>query len=354
MEIETQPQTNLDATAPVPAGPNGNESSAAPLPESAAVPDEKAAPARPQRRRLLRTSARKLAANRANARKATGPRTEEGKKRAAQNGFTQGLERRSVRLLGLAEARTLRQDPGAAERLYEQLIAPYQPAPAILAMHFQDLARLHMELEAWERIRDAQLEHRWQQSDLERRRRYHQMERDLAATAKDLLERGLCRLDDSPAKFKKQADCFLVLKEHLRRRDFNVGHLLEALWGKDLEPDRDRAQTICIRCQKLMTAEGSGARKKDLDSLASLVDEEYRDAMASWALKLDENTMTRFACLAGLGVTTLEDQRMRREGQSLRQAIDREQRVINSVLRTLGLSKEADGVAGDLTVRATL
>lgn len=65
-------------------------------------------------------------------------------------------------------------------------------------MHFQDLAPRHLELEAWERIRDAQLEHRWQQNDVERRRRYQEMERDLAATAAQLLEHGLCHLDDSP------------------------------------------------------------------------------------------------------------------------------------------------------------
>lgn len=294
---------------------------------------------------LRRISPRKLASNRANAQKSTGPRTERGKKRVRLNGF----RRRSVRLLGLAEARTLRQEPGEAERLYEELIAPYQPAPAILAMHFQDLARLHLELEAWERIRDAQLEHRWQQNDVERRRRYQETQTDLPGTAQERAERGLCRMDETPARFQRQADCLSMLKNHLQKRDFDIEHLLQALWGKDLQPDDDRAQTICFRCKKLMPSQGKdpGARpsgphvtKKELQPLIDLIDEEYRDAMNAYLLKLDEKTMTRFECLAGLGPTTLEDQRMYREGQSLRQAIDRKQRVINTLLRMFGLSRE--------------
>jgi len=335
-EIEIQSPTNSPEVSP-------SDPIAAPSPEaeqSGTAPSETAGD---ESKGLLRKiSARKLESNRANAQKSTGPRTERGKKRVSLNGF---MRRRSVRLLGLAEARTLRQEPGAAERLYEELIAPYQPAPAILVMHFQDLARLHLELEAWERIRDAQLEHRWQQNDVERRKRYQEMQADLPGTPQEQVERGLCRMDDSAAKFKRQAECLEILKKHLEHRDFDIEHVLHVLWGNELQPDNYRAQIICIRCRKLMSSEGKGVTKKQLQPLIELIDEEYRDAMSSYLLKLDEKTMTRFACLAGLGATTVEDQRLLRQGQSLRQAIDRKQRVINSVLRMLGLSKkrESDG-----------
>ena len=114
-------------------------------------------------------SDRKRAANRANSLLSTGPRTEAGKKRSRLN----GLKRRPVRLLGLAEARTLNQEPLAAEELYQELIKPFEPVPALVARHFQDLARLYLELEAWERIRDAQLEDRWQHGLLARRRMFY-------------------------------------------------------------------------------------------------------------------------------------------------------------------------------------
>ena len=103
-------------------------------------------------------SERQIAANRANALKSTGPQSEEGKRRASEN----SLKRRSTRLLGLAEARTLHQEPGAFEKLYRELIVPYEPAAALLAAHIEDFARLRLELAAWERIRDARLEAQWQ------------------------------------------------------------------------------------------------------------------------------------------------------------------------------------------------
>ena len=140
------------------------------------------------------SSERKIAANQANGRKSRGPVTPEGKKRVGQN-----ARKFPVRLLGLAEAKVLNQEPGAAERLYRELIAPYEPAPPLLAMHFQDMARQRLELEAWERIRDAWLEDRWQQNDIERRSRFYQMEQELPLTMKELSEGGLQQQDPSPA-----------------------------------------------------------------------------------------------------------------------------------------------------------
>ena len=372
MSTEIEIQAQVDPASPSPSDfappaipapePDGSAPSAVAVsgsPEAGPAPGARArcAPgASGSKRAARKISARKLAANRANAQKSTGPRTERGKKRARLNGFAR---QKSVRLLGLAEARTLRQEPGAAERLYEELIAPYQPAPAVLAMHFQDLARLHLELEAWERIRDAQLEHRWQQNDVERRKRYQEMQSDLPGTAQDLAERGLCRMEATPARFKRQADCLAMLKWHLEKRDFDIEHILHVLWGKNLESDHDRAQTICFRCRKLMPSQDKdtggkdpGARasrppvtKKQLKPLIDLIDEEYRDTMSLYLLKLDEKTMTRFACLAGLGPTR-DDHWMHLQGERLRRAIDRKQWVINGLLQTLHLHERFGPEAG--------
>jgi hypothetical protein len=280
---------------------------------------------------IRRSSELKIASNRANAQKSTGPRTEEGKQRASLN----SLKRRSIRLLGLAEARTLRQEPGAAEKLYRELIAPYEPAPALLAAHFEDLARLRLELEAWERIRDAQLEDRWQRSDIDRRRAYYDMERDLPGKAQEVLESGVCGLKDSPAKFRKAAEYLDLLKLRLADSNYDMEPILRLLYGKNLDPGSDRARTICVRCRKLISPKGHPPVTDDeLDELMELVDQEQRDALTAYGICLDEKTITRSGRLARLG-SSREDRWMNLQGERLRQAIDRKQWVITGLLQTL-------------------
>ncbi|HXJ93804.1 MAG TPA: hypothetical protein VMT20_13210, partial [Terriglobia bacterium] len=186
----------------------------------------------------IQASPRKALANRANAQKSTRPRTERGLVQVAKN--LSGLP--GPRLLGLAEARILKLEPGAAEQLYRKLIAPYEPAPPLLALHFQDLARLELELQALERIREAQLEDRAQQTALEVRRLYRDMDRELGVPPKDVFEKGLCRIEDSPAKFKMQCDALAVLKTQLQRRDFEaMGPALRQLYSNALDPGYERA-----------------------------------------------------------------------------------------------------------------
>jgi len=280
-------------------------------------------------------SERRRAASRANGRKSRGPITPEGKQRVGQN-----ARKFSVRLLGLAEAKVLNQEPGAAERLYRELIAPYEPAPAILAMHFQDMARQRLELEAWERIRDAWLEDRWQQNDIERRSRFHQMEQELPLTMKELSEGGLQQQDPSPAKFKEQISALGALKEKLLKRQFDaeLGLLLRHLYGKSLDPRFPRAQTICIRCERLMDPAGADPLSEEqFEGLLDLVAAEEQSALTAYGLELDKRTMTRAACLGRLGPTR-QDLWMNLQGERLRQAIDRKQRVINGLLLALGLT----------------
>ena len=280
-------------------------------------------------------SDRKRAANRANSLLSTGPRTEAGKKRSRLN----GLKRRPVRLMGLAEARTLNQEPLAAEELYQELIKPFEPVPALVARHFQDLARLYLELEAWERIRDAQLEDRWQHGLLARRRMFYAMDRDLKGTLREIAEGGLDSLEDAGGKFKKQAVYLGALKERLERREFDaLAPILQTLYGKDLNPKYDRGQTICIRCERLMSPErGEPVSAAEFQNLLELVDAEEQDASTAYGLHLDEKTMTRLACLARLGPTR-QDYWMDRRGERLRQAIDRKQWLILGLLRSLGLA----------------
>lgn len=161
------PENNAAAGVPTAESPNVAADSDAAHPASVAA----GFPVPASARRLPKTAAR-TSANRTNAKKFTGPRTVAGKRRAARN----LPDPRASRLMGLVEARVLNQKPGAAEKLYREITRVYEPVPPLLAMHFHDLARLHLELEAWERIRDAQIEERWRQSDIQLRRNLHNLQ----------------------------------------------------------------------------------------------------------------------------------------------------------------------------------
>jgi hypothetical protein len=283
-----------------------------------------------------KTSSRKAAANRANAQKSTGPSTEQGLERVARNLPAPS----AARLLGLAEARILRQEPGAAEMLYRKLIEPYEPAPALLALHFQDLARLQLELQALERIRDAQIEHRAQQIAIKVRRLYREMDRELGVAPKDVFEKGLYSLEDSPAKFNMQFDALTVLKAQLQRRDFQaIGPALSQLYSNALNPGYERAQLICTDCQRLMDPESEPFSDGELKLLLRLVDREIEDAMEGYDLELDERTKTAEARLAELAPTR-EDRWMNEQADRLRRAIDRKQWVITGMIQAFGLAKK--------------
>ncbi|HEV2423379.1 MAG TPA: hypothetical protein VGZ29_00980 [Terriglobia bacterium] len=283
-----------------------------------------------------RVTAAAIAANRANARKSTGPRTAAGKQQVSRNRTR--LQQSAARLQGLTEARLLGQQPGAAEDLYRELTRPYEPVPAMLAMHFHDLARLRLELEAWERIRDSQLEERWRQGGIERRRRCHDLLVDLPGTAEEIFDQGVNRFPDSPAKARKQVECYNLLKDHIEGGDYDIAHLLRTLYGKDLKANTDRGETIVMRCERLMKPEtGPPLTEPLIQELIRLLNDEEEAAVALFSLYVDKTAMPESECRSRLG-TTREDRSMSLQGERLRSAIDRKHWVINSLLQTLRLT----------------
>jgi hypothetical protein len=80
----------------------------------------------------------------------------------------------------------------------------------------------------------------------------------------------------------------------------------------------------------------SGARSEDsFEGLLDLLALEERDALPAYALHVDQASMPQSAPRARLGATE-RDRAMSLQGERLRLAIDRRQRAIASLLRTLG------------------
>lgn len=84
----------------------------------------------------------KLAANRQNAQKSTGPRTLEGKRRVSLNSYQHGYYAalNTRRRQALEE---LRDDPAEYDRLHHQLFAAWKPANAMQALVVLDLVELY-------------------------------------------------------------------------------------------------------------------------------------------------------------------------------------------------------------------
>jgi hypothetical protein len=280
------------------------------------------------------TSERRRAASQANGRRSRGPVTAKGKWRSSQNA-RKPLER----LLGLTEARTLRYQPGAALKLYRKLIAPYEPAPALLARHVEDLARLCLELEAMESIRDATLDHRAQQNTIEVRTSYREMDAELGVPPKEVFERGLHDLPDNPAKLKAQLDGLDALKDNIARGEFHkMGPTLRLLYGNELNPKSQQAKLVCIDCQRLMDPEdGEALSDEELSELVSMIEREEQWAMSGYELELDRRTVTGSASIARLAPRR-RDQWMYLQVERLRRAIDRKQWVITGLLQTPALA----------------
>lgn len=258
-------------------------------------------------------------------------------------GNLQTTRHRFGRLPGGPEAINLKPEPGAAIHLYKELIAPYEPAPpALLSMHFRDLARLQLELEAWEGIRDAEMEHLAQQNELEMRRRHREVDRELEPVATDVFETSLCRVPDSLARVKDQRECLLALKLYLRQREFAaLEPILRRLYGKGLHPDHERGQIICIQCRTCMKAEDPYCLSDEqLNQLIGLVEAEERDTLEAQEIALSEKQVSITAAKARLALTR-DDHWMNRQRDRLRQAIDRKMRFTPALLQVLGLAQSA-------------
>jgi hypothetical protein len=171
-----------------------------------------------------------LAARRQNARKSTGPRTPEGKRRVALSFSFLAASGRSLR----RSMRALGESPRRFKRLVGELVASHQPATPSEMMLVEDLAALRWQRLRCERARLGRLA--WQREQLERvqLRREVEENRALDFDPDALRARGLRAAPESEANYIELINLVERIEEELEKGDFAtlLPGLLMTLYGE--------------------------------------------------------------------------------------------------------------------------
>ncbi|MGH9430042.1 MAG: hypothetical protein ACRD3T_00705 [Terriglobia bacterium] len=184
-------------------------------------------------------SPKRIASNRRNARKSTGPRTLAGKARVARNGIRQGrhLREKSSHAQFLAGSMAeMGEDPQQFSRIQQKLIGALRPCGAAQTMLVEDIASLRWERRRLERAQAALLARRMQQLELERQRHSLQVSQQMSADIPGvLLKTGLLWARDSATKFQKILEWLESLKDAMEAGEFSgVETLMGWIYGGNL------------------------------------------------------------------------------------------------------------------------
>ncbi len=175
-----------------------------------------------------------LEARRENAKKSTGPRTLEGKKRVSQNARKHGLYSNASFFWDAAIA--LGEDPRDFERLLKGLVLARRPADALEMVLVEDIALLIWKKARLDRAETAVQVRNLQMHDLERRKQLIQVGREISDTLhSEVREKGLRRTLDAPGKFEQVLSILDVLVQMVEKNEFSpsMQEFLRALYGTE-------------------------------------------------------------------------------------------------------------------------
>jgi hypothetical protein len=171
----------------------------------------------------------KLAANRANAQKCTGPRTLAGKFRSSQNALKHGRHagKCASYLRSLHDRmRELGEDPEEFAEIEDGLRTSFLPANEVQKTLVHDIALLQWQRRRLERAQAALMARRIQKLEIERERESLQVSQKISVeipTAQ--LSAGLLWYsDDSPTKFQKLLEWLEVLRGYVEAADYAAAH----------------------------------------------------------------------------------------------------------------------------------
>ncbi len=269
----------------------------------------------------------KLAANRSNAWRSTGPATPEGKARASRNSLKHGYYAEASRETMLA----LGEDPETFAQLHEELVEAYQPSDAIARALVEDLAKLYWRQRRWERAADGLLRAERQQWELEQQAEAEGQAYDAATIPHETFKQyGLRYRPHLPEKYAKLIELLEMLRERVERGDFaeDLSSLFELIYG-----DRPlwRAEMIWFLWRALRGAQYTG--KELPDTVRQLLVKELDEEIASirrWAedAKPAQAELASAERDARLMPRDRHWEWMMQQGSALDRAIDRKIRLL--------------------------
>lgn len=162
-------------------------------------------------------SPRQIEQRRAASKRSSGPRTAEGKKRAALRGLKHGLystklpSHTAALYHGMAE---IGENPEEFNALHQSLIDSFNPSTASESILVREIARLHWERQRLERAQEALIARRVQELEIARQRKSLEVSQRISSQTPALhLSFGYFWLDESPEKYQK----LLELLDQLRQ-----------------------------------------------------------------------------------------------------------------------------------------
>lgn len=244
-----------------------------------------------------RTPAR-VAANRANGCKSRGPKTPGGKRLASLNALKNGAAPQAATRPMWQTMTELGEDPGRYRSLLQGVLNSYPPWNAIELRVCEDITRLLLKSERNQQAQEAKLVRTYEKLESAREKQVREIERRSSYDALQavVLETGLRRAPDSPAKFFETTACLERLRERVERADFSDETELDALYGKN-RTFRGAGVTSAFR------ALAQNPKDRDLAaSLRLMLLEELRDVAAEGQLYYREHVAIsramRLECLA--------------------------------------------------------
>jgi len=271
-------------------------------------------------------------ARRSNARKSTGPRTARGKHHSSRNAHKHGLYS-DVEFFFCEAALELGEDPQQLRRLYEGLLEARRPADTLEQVLVEEITVLIWKQSRLERSESAVQVCNVRQHDLERRKQYIQVGRDVTTLSQnEALEKGLRVAPGAPGNFERVIAMLGMLEEMAERGEFNeeTFRLLKALYGEQPTLRGAGLFNIYLKLDKLPPGSQEFQDAQKLFLVA--VTDETLDVLEEYDLFLHEHVQnTRAARIAAMAPSHAQWAAIIRQQNSLHRQLERKIRLLDEI-----------------------